>query len=218
MGTDLTRPASVRPLTWKEQLEAAEWIPKFAGDLFCEPPLLPGESDMEYLAVVGRLAESVGPEEYLDWLLLRDAADATWEAQRYRRLKANALAAISVAALQEYIHGVLRQQEAKKPDRVGPLDPDHLLRRQAEQVAWKWYAKDDDAARRVEKIMAEEQAELKVLTAREFLDHSDKFERLDRLIEAHDQRREAALKEILRRRSAGRQLKRSEPETIEHAA
>jgi hypothetical protein len=51
------------------------------------PPLLPGESDMQYYALFDMLMEEIRPDSTTEWLALADIAGLCWDVGRYRDWK-----------------------------------------------------------------------------------------------------------------------------------
>jgi hypothetical protein len=49
------------------------------------PPVVHGESAEDYTLSLLSLAEALAPRDAADWLILKDIADANWEAQRMQR-------------------------------------------------------------------------------------------------------------------------------------
>jgi hypothetical protein len=54
-------------------------------------PLLPGESESDYLGVAKRIVAVAPPKDAIEEFLTRDVVDLTWEILRLRRLKAGLL-------------------------------------------------------------------------------------------------------------------------------
>lgn len=51
------------------------------------PPLLRAESRMGYDALTAQVAATVDPQDVVEWLMIRDYVDFTWEILRLRRMK-----------------------------------------------------------------------------------------------------------------------------------
>ncbi len=62
-------------------------VPPEVQALFGDPPLMRGEDIGAYNKLLDQFAELVEPTDVLEWLLLKDIADHTWEIRRLRRFK-----------------------------------------------------------------------------------------------------------------------------------
>ena len=56
--------------------------------LFGPPPVLSSEDPKAYYAMWARILESLKPRDFIEQMLSKDLADATWEMKRYSRHKA----------------------------------------------------------------------------------------------------------------------------------
>lgn len=65
----------------------AEIIPSVVRELLGSPPLVLTESEALYWGTVASLAQLVGAEDPIAWLLIKDMADARVEIHRYRKFK-----------------------------------------------------------------------------------------------------------------------------------
>src|SRR5262245_30185583 len=57
-------------------------------ELFGPPPVLSSEDPKAYNAMLALFIESVKPRDFIEQMLCKDLADATWEMKRYSRNKA----------------------------------------------------------------------------------------------------------------------------------
>ena len=60
----------------------------FAFRIFCPGLLLPGEDELAYTAIMKWFAEFIRPEDLIEAIWVKDIADAHWEAERNRRVRA----------------------------------------------------------------------------------------------------------------------------------
>jgi hypothetical protein len=147
-------------------------------------PLLPGEQEAEYATHVARIVAAAQPRDAIEDLLSRDVIDLSWEVLRLRRLKAGLLR----AAVSNSIYRVMR--------RLGYEDLD----------AWKltanWAAERKAARKEVAGALRTAQLTMDDVMAETLEDKIDSFERFDRLLASLEARRNNALREIERHRSA----------------
>jgi hypothetical protein len=73
--------------------------PKESVDFFGPPPLLRGEDEALYRALLAEVERMIEPKTILDRIDARDITDKIWEAQRYKRLEPRLIESASVSAL-----------------------------------------------------------------------------------------------------------------------
>jgi hypothetical protein len=62
-----------------------ELIPTSVREVLDDPPLMRGEDEAAYQRLVGQLGVESGAATAVDWLLVKDVADLTWQIARLRR-------------------------------------------------------------------------------------------------------------------------------------
>jgi hypothetical protein len=60
-------------------------IPSSVREILADPPLMRGEDPAAYERLVGQLGAESGATTAVDWLLVKDVADLTWQIARLRR-------------------------------------------------------------------------------------------------------------------------------------
>ena len=60
-------------------------IPSSVREILADPPLMRGEDAAAYERLVGQLGAESGAATAVDWLLVKDVADLTWQIARLRR-------------------------------------------------------------------------------------------------------------------------------------
>ena len=60
-------------------------IPSSVREILADPPLVRGEDEAAYRRLVGELGVESGAASAIDWLLVKDVADLTWQIARVRR-------------------------------------------------------------------------------------------------------------------------------------
>ena len=73
--------------------------PKEILDFFGPPPLLRGEDEVLYRALLSEVERMIEPKTILDRMDVRDITDKIWEAQRYKRLEPRLIESECVSAL-----------------------------------------------------------------------------------------------------------------------
>jgi hypothetical protein len=70
------------------KLSATEFfVPDHVLSLFGDPPLLRGEDDSRYYAVMEQFTKMIEPKDIMYWWWVKDMTDHTWEIRRLRRFK-----------------------------------------------------------------------------------------------------------------------------------
>jgi hypothetical protein len=151
-------------------------------------PLLPGEEEADYAEVGVRFVGIAKPRDAIEEFLIRDAIDLTWEILRLRRAKAGILKASMNAGVEEVLKA---------------LSPDPIMAfRHLQILSSGWMAGDKSARKEVEAALHEAQLSVDDLTAKTLESKLDSFERFDRMLASAEARRNNALREIDRHRSA----------------
>jgi hypothetical protein len=171
--------------------KAPEYVVENSGRaIFGRLPLIRGESGCAYDELCARIAASVKPKDFIEEIWVRDIADLSWEVFRLRRVKAKLWTSQMAIAIRSALQGVCGEAEAKKLSRqweTGAID-------QIDQLT----------------------PTIEAITADAFLAKSEEFERLDRTIMKAEARRNAALREVERRRfSMAQALRRASDDVVD---
>jgi hypothetical protein len=204
-GTNLTA-ASARPATVA--------IPDDIRDLFGPPPLTQLESPEAYERLLTAMAAAAAPKDAIEWLGLRDIVDLTWEEARARRAKKACLLLARQRAIAKILEadwepwgqvgGVMAQQKAIEAFA-------HKIYRHLAQRGREEQEVDDEPEAAEDDVEAVEMDHFDDVLSRlglteaaiedtAYLLEMENLERLQRLIDNATARREAALREIERRR------------------
>ena len=151
-------------------------------------PLLPGEEEADYVEVAVRFVGAATPRDAIEEFLIRDAIDLTWEILRLRRTKAGILKASMNTGVEEVL-------KALSPNPT-------MMFRELEKLSSRWMAGDKSARKEVEAALHKAQLSVADVTAKTLESKLDSFERLDRMLASAEARRNNALREIDRHRSA----------------
>lgn len=161
-------------------------------------PVLEGENLSAYETLYDCILAAVKPENALDDILARDVVDLTWEVLRLRRLKV----ALMKAAAHEGIREILNATNGQVG--LGNLD-----------IVAGWARRQPREVQFVESQMKQAGLDQEAVVAQTLAAKLDTFERLDRMLMQAEARRNAALREIDRHRSALAERLRAAGKAIE---
>jgi hypothetical protein len=152
-------------------------------------PLLPGEDEAGYARLSARFLAAVKPTDFVEELLLRDAIDLTWDILRLRRMKAGLLRAAARKGVRNVLSTI---GYAKAFDLSGKAD----------RFTQEWASGKVSTRREFEEILKKAGLTMDDVMAQAFAQEIDAFERFDRMLASAEARRNNALREIDRHRSA----------------
>ena len=154
------------------------------------PPLMPGENEAQYTGLAARIVAGARPRDAIEELLARDVLDLTWEILRLRRIKAG----IMNASMYQGVEKVM--------DDLGYDD--------TVDASKSWAAGDKRERKEVTRALAAAGLSMDEVTATTWELNLETFERIERLLSGAEVRRNNALREIDRHRSAyGAAIRRS---------
>ena len=189
----------------KEQTELAKVPPTDGGtiaashlEIFGPPPLLDGESLEVYDTLLARVTGAVNPKDIIEEIWVHDIVDLVWEVLRLRRLKV-ALLSSSVG------RGLHKLYQSRDEYNVGSL----IVR---------WSAREPAAVKKVEQFLKDHGLTMDAVMAHSLVACLDEIERIDIAISRAEARRNAAQREIERRRSVFGQMLQRTVQQIEHDA
>jgi hypothetical protein len=190
----------------KKQTELATVPPNEGGtiaashlEIFGPPPLLDGESQEVYDALLARVTGTVSPKDIIEEIWVHDIVDLVWEILRLRRLKVALLSSSVGRGLQKLYY-----------DRDEKYGMDSLIAR--------WSAREPVAVKKVEQFLKDHGLTMDAVMAHSFVACLDEIERIDIAISRAEARRNAAQREIERRRSFFGQMLQRAVQQIEHDA
>jgi hypothetical protein len=77
--------------------------------LLGRPPMLPGEDERAYAALLARVRADVGPKDILEEFWVRDVVDQLWQTLRLRRMKASLVTVATRDALVEILAPIVNR-------------------------------------------------------------------------------------------------------------
>ncbi len=163
-------------------------------------PVLPGESEEDFLALAAQVFASAEPKNGIEEILIRDIIDQTWEIQRLRRAKAGLLK----LAWSDGLNHVLYD--------IGYEDDDDR-----NFLSENCMSGQKRAIQRVHKALSAAGLSLSEVTAKTLEIKLDSIERLDSMLASAEARRNNSLREIDRHRGAFGARMRAGIEEVEDA-
>lgn len=143
--------------------------------------LIAGESSDAYDDLLGRIRAAVVPADTLEEIWVRDVADLAWEVARLRRVKASLMRACA----HEGLTAALRSLEV----------------RNYSFIANRWFAGDAEAVEIVNAALAAAGLTIDSVTALTVSERIDQIERIERMTNAAEERRDGMLRELEMRRA-----------------
>jgi hypothetical protein len=165
--------------------------------LFGPSPLTEGEDARQYDELQTRFSATIKPKDFLEEMWTRDVVDLTWDILRMRRIKAGLLTSVMSTGMDRILKQLLDWEEA-------------------DELSEAWSARDSEAIKSVEELLAARGLTMELAAARGFEARIDTFEQIDRMAMATEARRNAALRELERHRaSLAQALRQASDEVIE---
>ena len=160
------------------------------------PPLWDGEDVARYNAFRAQVLADIEPGDVLERVLIVDYVDLAWEVLRLRLLQANLIRGNVYKGLCEVLTPL-----------KGPL--------QAKTLSEGWLARKPEAVEEVNKVLTSAGLSMDTVMARTFSVELDAIERINRMIQAAEARRNKCLHEIYRHRETLAQTLRRAVQQIE---
>jgi len=170
--------------------------PAFPGTfdfLFIDRPLLLEENAQQYEALLRSILQQIVPADMIEALWVKNITDFIWEANQIRRWRRQILIQAQLQVTEDLIRPDLR--------RAIPRESDQLTAPTADVLAGGCMAGSKKEKGQVEVILPERGFTAENATAHGFLLNLPSIELIDRLASLADQRRDALLQEIERKRA-----------------
>ena len=170
-------------------------IPAHLDFVFAERPLLPGEDTEQYDELLRSIVQQVKPIDVIEAIWVKDIVDLIWEAKRLRRWRVQILAKARLGAVEELIRPAQRNADPMGIERSvgGPT---------ADALAAGWVTNNEAEKKKVDALLQKRGLTATDVTAHSFLLNLPAIERIDRLVSMADQRRDALVREIERKRAS----------------
>jgi hypothetical protein len=161
--------------------------PKELEALFEDRPLLGRERREEYDAFFSAIAMAEPPSDAVDWILVKDLVDLSWEIRRERRIK------VEIVKLnQTEIVCDLLKSTFDKADRLRS-DLNRIFGARTEAQLW---ASDAETRMSIDARLKEKGHDQDSVLARAYLRGAGEIDAIDKRIALYELRRNAILKEI----------------------
>jgi hypothetical protein len=151
--------------------------------------IVEGEDPKLYEELLAQVGAAVQPQDLIDWLLLNDIVALTWEIQRTRRHRQGLMHMARHEAMKSILTGLL------PPERGYGTEP------KAHKLARLWLNGDEAKAEQVNELLAKAGISEAEVVARTLSVIGPDLDRLDQQNERHENRRDALLQQIDRRRA-----------------
>jgi hypothetical protein len=154
--------------------------------------ILEGEDPKRYEGLLLRVAEAVGPIDFIDWLLVKDVVALTWEIQRSRRHRETLIRMGRLKALEQILEQAMPRKDDYLSIGCGPGDIPAL--------AARWLSGDSKATKEVVEMLPKSGFSVADITTHAMTVRAVELERIDLQVERHESRRDSLLRQIERRR------------------
>lgn len=158
-----------------------------AVDIFDPPPLLDGEDEAEYVGFVEQCIAAINPVDAIERVWLQDFIDNTWDIKRLRRIKMSVIHAARKSAVKSLIGHYTEH---------GKYSP------HARHIADNWSEGKTEFLDYVREILETNGLSEHAIIAEAFRDQFKVLEPIDGLIASYSYRRDAAIRELERRRDS----------------
>jgi len=160
--------------------------PEVLGSSMPVPPLIDGESEADYHAFRESCLRAVRPKDAIEKIWLQDFIDYSWEATRFRRMKVALIQATRREAVERLVKDC--------------LGSDLLTWDAAKSLAQGWSSSNEDSVAEVNALIEQHGHNFDTVLAMAVSLKLKDLERIDRLIASYDYRRDAAIRELEKRR------------------
>jgi hypothetical protein len=180
--------AKMTPSKSVAQSSGADLLDRVIG--IAPSPLLPGEAEADYVGVAVRIVAVAQPRDTIEEFLTRDVIELTWDILRLRRMKAGLLRAAAGKGVRRIL------------STIEDVNDTYDLARKADHFAQEWASGRASARREFAGVLKKAGLTMDDVMAEALANEIDSFERFDRMLASAEARRNNALREIDRHRSA----------------
>jgi hypothetical protein len=168
--------------------------------------IIAGEDPEQYEKVLAGVGAAAQPIDFIDWLLVKDIVDLTWEIQRTHLQRERLMRTQRLASLQTVIFSILYSKNGS------PYDVNNDLT--VSRIVAEWARNDIKGVKRVEELLAQARLSMADVDLESLAAEAVELERLDERDERLSGRRDEILRQIERRRSGWAKLVRRASEEI----
>ncbi len=167
--------------------------------------IIEGEDPERYEKVLAEVGVAAQPIDFIDWLLVKDIVDLTWEIQRIHLQRERLMRTERLSSLQTIIYSILNSDHNPIRARIDAT---------ANRMVEKWDRGDVKVLKRVDELLAQAGLSMADVDLESLSTQSTEFDRLDERDERLAGRRDEILRQIERRRSGWAKLVRRASEEI----
>ncbi|MDR7039975.1 hypothetical protein J2X36_004753 [Methylobacterium sp. BE186] len=171
-------------------------LPAHLAFLFEERPLLPGESSDQYDAILTSIAQEIKPRDAIEGIWTKNVVDLIWEAKRLRIWRQRILIQARLKAAEMLIKPVLEDRDR------GVFRLDDGIESEARTAALGWLNGCASGTAVFEELLKGRGLTTADVIAKGFELKLQDLERIDRMVMNAEDRRDALLREIERKRAS----------------
>jgi hypothetical protein len=169
------------------------------------PWIIEGEDPERYEQLLARVAEAIGPTDFIDWLLVKDVVAHSWEIQRSRRHRETVIRMGRLKAMHEILDQAMPRVEFVFP---GASEIPGLAR--------QWLNGDSNATERVSGILHGSGFSIEDVAVHAITVMAVELGRIDLQVERNESRRDSLLRQIERRREGwAKRVQRATEDIVE---
>ena len=162
-------------------------------DLFGPPPLLRGENEALYAALLAEVDSMIEPKTIMDRIDVRDITDKIWESQRYKRLEPRLIESACVSALAHILAPIFGLDHQRGFD-----------------AANRYYSADPLKRKTTVQLLSNHKITDEMILAKALAQVGGHVGNIDRLIAARERSRHNVFKDYQRRRENAAKLAKVE--------
>ena len=169
--------------------------------------IIEGEDPERYEQLLARVAEAIGPIDFIDWLLVKDVVAHSWEIQRSRRHRETVIRMGRLKAMHEIL------------DQAMPIPSAEFVFARASEIrglAAEWLSGNSNAAERVSGILHGSGFSIEDVAVHAITVMAVELGRIDLQVERNESRRDSLLQQIERRREGwAKRVQRATEDIVE---
>ncbi|NVO16251.1 MAG: hypothetical protein HXX10_19640 [Rhodoplanes sp.] len=180
-------------------------VPKDVRALLGPSWTVDGEKPRHYEDLINRIGAAVGAVDIIDWLMVSDLVNITWDIQRFRRVQASTIKLGRRQAMEQALLKCLPHERNRK-----------TLKDDADVFAQNWFRDDEKTTPYVESVIANAGLSMEDITSIALTCQAEELDRIDEQIERCENRRDKILQRIERRHTGwGKRVQRAAEETVD---
>jgi hypothetical protein len=181
-------------------------VPEAVRPLLGPSWIVEGEDPNLYEELLGRVGAAVGPQDIIDWLLVKDVVALTWQIHRSRRQRDGLVRFARREAMERLL-------KIAYPESDQLLDDGESL---AKGLVTDWFEGEKETKKAVDIILKEAGLSLNDVAVQALSIKAEELDRLDLQNEGYEHRRDTILQQIERRRRGwSKVVKRASEEIID---